>query len=301
MPRRVTPSQLKSMIRQLDQKQKRAISNYNSAVRSWNREVDRYNRAVGHAINDYNREVRAHNMRVRAHRQRLRSQLAKLAGQGSRSRTQYVSYGASVQTLHQAFVRVEASVESGTWGPPGEVLLDLSESETANSVEVLNALLADPAETVADLPGLRETSLTHELADISPELHQRWQGALFALDPRNPDAARHFCASSREIFGTVLEAEAPDEYVLRSLPKCPRTSNGKPTRRAKIQFFLQRKGMLHEDLEGFIESDLNNVMSLFEVFNEGTHGTAGKFDLYQLSVIKRRVEDAIRFLYRVIR
>jgi len=181
------------------------------------------------------------------------------------------------------------------------VLLDLTESETANSVEVLNALLADPAETIADLPDLRETSLTHELSDISPELHQRWQGALFALDPRNPDAARHFCASSREIFGTVLEVEAPDEDVLRSLPKCPTNHQGKPTRRARIQFFLQRKGVLDGDIEGFVESDLNNVMSLFEVFNEGTHGAAGKFDLHQLSVIKRRVEDAIRFLYRVIR
>ncbi len=285
MPRRVTPSQLRSMIRQLEQKQKQAVGNYNSAVRSWNREVDKYNRGVERAINGYNREVRAHNSRVRADRQRLRSELAKLASQGSRSRTQYVSYRASVQTLHQAFVRVEARVESGAWGPPGEVLLDLTESETANSVEVLNALLADPAETIADLPDLRETSLTHELSDISPELHQRWQGALFALDPRNPDAARHFCASSREIFGTVLQIEAPDEDVLRLLPRCPKNHQGKPTRRA----------------EGFVESDLNNVMSLFEIFNEGTHGTAGIFDLHQLSAIKRRVEDAIRFLYRVIR
>ena len=76
---------------------------------------------------------------------------------------------------------------------------------------------------------------------------------------------------------------------------------GKPTRRAKIQFVLQRKGILDEDIEEFVEGDLDNVVSLFKVFNEGTHGAAGKFDLHQLSVIKRRVEDAIRILYRVIR
>jgi RNA binding exosome subunit len=58
-------------------------------------------------------------------------------------------------------------------GGPGEMLLDLTEGETGNSIEVLNALLADPAETVAALPDLRETSLTHELTNISPELNQR--------------------------------------------------------------------------------------------------------------------------------
>ncbi len=169
VPRRVTPSQLKSMIRQAEQKQKQAINKYNSAVRSWNRDVER-------AINNYNREVRAHNSRVRADRQRLRSELAKLASQGSRSRTQYVSYSASVQTLHQAFVRVEERVESGAWGPPGEALLDITESETANSVEVLNALLADPAETTADLSDLRETSLIHSTFAVhSPAAaHAAW-------------------------------------------------------------------------------------------------------------------------------
>lgn len=299
MARRVTPSQLRSMLRQVEQKQRQAINKYNNAVRSFNRGVERHNRDVRQAVNDYNREVRAHNSRVRANRERLRSELAKLANQ--RSSHRYVSYRASVQTLHTAFVRVEAKAEGGAWGGSGEMLLDLTEREAANSVEVLNALLGDPAETAAALPDLRETSLTHELTDISLELDQRWRGALFALDPRNPDAARHFCASSREILGGVLETEAPDEDVLRLLPACPTNLHGKPTRRAKIRFFLQRKSMLDEDLEEFVEGDLDNVVTLFDVFNEGTHGAAGRFDLHQLSVIKRRVEDAIRFLYGLIR
>jgi hypothetical protein len=289
------------MLRQAEQRQKQAITKYNSAVRSWNREVGKYNRAVDSAINDYNREVRSYNSRVRRDRQRLRSELAKLANKGSLSRPQYQSYSTSVDALHQAFLRVEAKLENSAWGNSGDVFLDLTESETANSVEVLNALLADSPVRIDERPEVQETSLTNELTDISPELDRRWRGALFALDPRNPDAARHFCASTREIFGTVLELEAPDEDVLRTLPGCPINQLGKPTRRAKIQYFLQRKGTVDKDVEGFVESDLSNVISLFDVFNEGTHGIAGKFDLYQLSTIKRRVEDAIRFLYRIIR
>lgn len=299
MPRKVTPSQFRNMVRQAQQKQRQAVSKYNSEVRKVNRAIDKYNRDAKQAVNTYNREARAHNSRVRRNRQRLKSELAKLSNQSSRP--QYVTYGTSVRSLHDAFVRVETKIEDGHWGDSGDALLDLSEGEAANSVEVLNALLAEPTEAVSDLPELRQTSVTVELADISSDLDRRWRGALFALDPSNPDAARHFCASSREIFTNLFEAEAPDDAVVRALPACPRTDQGTPTRRAKVQFFLHRKGLLDDDLEEFVERDLENVVELFAIFNEGTHGSAGKFDFSQLAAIKQRVEDAIMFLYRLIR
>lgn len=299
MPRKVTPAQFKNMVRQAEQKRRQAVSKYNSEVRKVNRAIGKYNRDAKQAVNEYNREVRTHNSRVRTNRQRLKSELTKLSNQASRP--QYVTYRTSVQSLHEAFVRVETKVEGGAWGDSGGALLDLSEGEAANSVEVLNALLVEPKEGVTDLPELQKTSVTHELSDISADLDQRWRGALFALDPSNPDAARHFCASSREIFSNVFEAEAPDETVLRALPSCSKTDKGRPTRRAKVQFFLHRKGLFDEDLEEFVERDLENVVELFAIFNAGTHGSAGKFDLPQLAAIKQRVEDAIRFLHQIIR
>lgn len=287
------------MIRQAQQKQRQAISKYNSDVRAWNRKLNEAVRDWNHAIDRYNREVRGHNSRVRSNRQRLRTELQKLGNQGSSAR--YSSYKTSVQTMQTVFARVESKVENGAWAPPGEMLLDLTERETANSAEVLNALLANPAEVISDSTDLRTTSLTNELADISPELDQRWRGALFALNPANPDAARHFCSSSREILGDVFDIEAPDDDVFRSSPDCPTTERGTPTRRSKIQFFLDRKELPDVDLEEFVEQDLANVVTLFDVLNEGTHGSAGKFNLHQLSTIKRRVEDAIMFLYQIIR
>jgi hypothetical protein len=291
MPRRVTPSQFRSLLRQAEQKRKHAINNYNAAARKYNQEVRR-------AVDNYNREVRAHNARVWTHRQRLRTEFARL--QSGTTTVRYVSYRTSVQVLHEAFLRVEAKVETGAWGEAGTLLLDLTEGETANSVEVLNALVA-PSDVAAEPAGLKDSSITNELADISPDLDQRWRGALFALDPRNPDAARHFCASSREILTMVLHLEAPDDQVMAALPEAPTTDDGRPTRRGRVQFFLHRKGLLDPDLEDFVESDLENVVSLFDVFNEGTHGAAGAFGLHQLAAIKRRVEDAIRFLHGIIR
>jgi hypothetical protein len=79
------------------------------------------------------------------------------------------------------------------------------------------------------------------------------------------------------------------------------TSQGKPTRRAKLAYFLHIKGISDASLEDFVERDLENVVELFQVFNDGTHGTAGKFDLGQLRAIKKRVENAMNFLGRIIR
>jgi uncharacterized protein YukE len=225
------------MFRQAEQKQRQTVNRYNDAVRKWNREADKHNRETKRAVDNYNREVRAHNSRVRQNRQRLRNELSRLSSQTTRTR--YVTYRASVESLHGAFVRVEAKADAGILGSQ---ILDLTEGETANSVEVLNSLLDESQALVTESNDLRQTSLKGELSEISGDLDQRWRGALFALDPRNPDAARHFCASSREILAKVMESEAPDRVVLRELPECPKTQEGRPTRRARVQFFLHRKG-----------------------------------------------------------
>ena len=108
--------------------------------------------------------------------------------------------------------------------PQQVVALDLSEREAANSVAVVNALL-DPTSSIVE-PGLplQETTIEDELAVISEELDSRWRGALFALNPSNPEASRHFCSSSREIIAAILETKAPDELVFRVLPGCSTTT-----------------------------------------------------------------------------
>lgn len=42
---------------------------------------------------------------------------------------------------------------------------------------------------------------------------------------------------------------------------------------------------------------MSNVLDLFGAVNRGTHGAAGRYDLNSLVVIKRHVEDALRFLH----
>lgn len=291
MPKRVTPSQFRSLVRQAEQRQRQAINSYNSAARKHNSEVRR-------AVNDYNREVRAHNSRVRVNRRRLRSELARLSSRTTTTR--FVSYRSSVVVLHQSFARIEAAAEHGDWREGDSDLFDLAEGEAANSVAVLNALEGVADSPAADGQSLQSSILT-ELKTFSADLDRRWTGALFALSPRNPDAARHFCTSSREILSAILDAEAPMDDVLAAYPEAPRTPDGWPTRRDRIRYCLARRGRESDGFAEFVDADIQNVVDLFQVFNDGTHGTAGRFDLSELLAVKNRVEQAVRFLYAVVR
>jgi hypothetical protein len=176
----------------------------------------------------------------------------------------------------------------------------MAEGETANSVAVLNALSDDPTEDSGDDSTLRQTAIGNELISISADLHARWGGALFALSPRNPDAARHFCTSAREILATLIESRAPDDAVKAKIPNYPKTPRGDVSRRARILYYLTLGGQHSDELADFVEADIDNVISLFDDFNSGTHSAAGRFDLVQLRTIKDRVEDAVRFLYRIV-
>jgi hypothetical protein len=293
MTRKFNSSKLRSDLRRIQQKQRQAINNYNKEVKK----VNDHNKRV---VDKYNREVRAHNAGVRRNRQRLINELNRLSSKRSTTTSvRYVEYRSSVQSLQQSFVRVEAAADLGTW-PAGEELFDLAEGEAANSVAVLNALLEEPAADSADNPQLRLTAITDELKEIHADLDNRWRGALFSLNPANPDAARHFCTSTREIFVGILDLKAPDEKVRAAFPNLTLTDNGQVPRRDKIRYCLDQYGQDDADLVNFVDDDIDEVMELFATFNPATHGDAGRYDLGQLAAIKTRVEGAIQFLHRVV-
>lgn len=290
MAKRISSSQLRSKINKFNQ----AVRNYDQAVRKYKRDVNR-------AIDNYNHEVRAHNARVRSNRQRIQSGLAKLRIQSTTTTTvRYTLFTSSVHTLNNAYTRLEEAASNRQLSPVEELILALSERENANSLEVINALLGDTTDVEESPDNLQSTNVTNELSLISEDLNNRWMGAIYSLSPQNPDAARHFCTSAREVMTQILEIKAPDIEVINVLPECERTDQGKPTRRAKIKFFLHQKGMNYDALENFVEQDIENIVQLFGVFNAGTHGSAGKFDLLTLSSIKRRVEDGIIFLSSLV-
>jgi Predicted pPIWI-associating nuclease len=292
MVRRVSPSQFRSMVRQAERKHRQSVEAFNRQVRS-------HNQKLKQAINRYNQEVRTHNSRVRANSQRLKSEIARL--ERSASSPRYVTFQASARVLHRSYLQLERHSETHDFDARYNDILDLSEREAANSIAVMNALLSDGTDDQrGEVEDDYTSEITDELSRIAPDLDARWRGALFALSPRNPDAARHFCTSAREVITLILDYRAPDHVVISALADCEVTRDGRPTRRSKIRFFLSQKGLLDDSLEEFVEQDVDNLLALFKELNSGTHGDAGKFNYAQLAAIRRRVENGIMFLNRLI-
>lgn len=274
-------------VRKLNAGVRKAVNEYNAGIRQVNREIDRYNAAV-----------RNHNARVRTNRQRLRREIDRMNRTPPRTTTA-VPYRTSVQHFTASFETLERRAETGGWGDSD--VMAWSSEEAVNSVAALNALLGNAEdEEQLDTDELRETRIGPELAGLDADLDARWRGALYSLHPDNPDAARHFCTSAREMLSRIISTVAPTEEVLAANPSAARTDDGKLTRRARIEHCLARSNLDVEGLGEFVDDDINNVLSLFDEFNDGTHGSAGRFTIRQLLALKTRVEDAVLYLFRLV-
>lgn len=284
MARRISLSQWKSQMNQ-------AINKYNSAVRKYNSEVNR-------AITKYNQDVRRHNSAVRSNRQKLANAIAaynRNAGQKT-ILTYSVSYDlrTSLDVLNQSYRSLEADVQSHPNSFQRKLLVDYPEQETTNSFLLYNSLQGADEEDFGEEETLQRTLIEQQLSSISPELERRWRGALYSLNPGNPDAARHFCTSVREIFVKVLDLKAPDAEVAQH-PNCE-FYEGRPNRRSKIRYLMSKKAISFTSFENFMEDDIKNLLDLFRSLNDGTHGQAGTFGVPQLLRLKKRVEDSIMFI-----
>jgi hypothetical protein len=286
MARRISSSQLRSKLSQVQSKIRQAQTKHKQAVNKINQK-----------IRSHNSKVRAHNARVRANRDRLRRELQKLAR--TASKPQYVTLRTSVETVQRSYMTMEARADADLYDARLDYFLDLSEREAANSASVMNALQGEEADD--DTDGQQPPSeIDHILKSISQDVCDRWNGALFALNPQNPDAARHFCTSARELLTEILERFAADEDVRQAFPNCDVTDRGKPTRRAKVRFFFHQHGIADDAITDFVDDDLDNVVQLFRVFNEGTHGSSGKFAHSQLLAIRVRIENAVSLLWSIV-
>jgi hypothetical protein len=292
MVRKISTSQLKSKLRQAQNKQRQAINKYNQEAR-------KHNQNVRNAINKYNTAIRQYNARARANRQKIINELNLLQ---RRTIIRYQALHTSTISLNSSYQTLENREHEFESIPFGNQFLDLSEKENANSLAVSNALeVEDQQDSQGNEEELLSSSIKSELLNISQDLDSRWRGALFSLSPKNPDASRHFCTSAREIFIQIIDHFAPDTLVINRFPECEKTESGQPTRRWKIKHILVNAGIVSEEAIEFVDEDVSNVLQLFRVFNDGTHGSAGKFEFGQLRAIKERVESGIIYLTAISR
>lgn len=314
MARRMSPSQYNALIRQQQQKQRNAIRKYNQevdrvnrankaahdkAVRDVNREIDRVNQHNKRAVETHNREVRQrnqarrsaiskYNQAVRSHNSQVqRERQQRLSALRSLTTPRYIEVRDSSFDLNAHYDQLESASSAEN------DIIAAAERESSNSASVAYALNID-ANALEESE--QDTGILDYLADLSDDLCDRWQGALFALNPANTDAARHFCTSVREIFTEILDRWAEDADVIAADANCEKTQQGSPSRRAKIRFLLKKKGADSPEMIGFVEKDIDDILQLFPVFNKATHGVAGTLTFDSLKALRQRVEGGIMFL-----
>lgn len=276
-------------------------SKMNQAVNKYNNEVRRHNNQVKSALNKYNQEVRRYNAQVRSNRQKLQSALNNLRS-GSYSRS-VITVTTGVD-LYQSSLGLETSYETleNSFDPSSgnkRLLLDLPGQEAENSSNLYSSLVGENESKLQEPSFLQKTHVEILLANHDEDLAKRWIGALFSLNPSNPDATRHFCTSVREIYDRLIEKYASDEVVFRSIPNCVQHNN-KPARKEKLKYIMLYRGMQNPNYSAFVEKDITDILDLFRNLNEGTHGHVGKLDIGQLMLLKKRVEDSIQFLTSIL-
>lgn len=272
------------------------MSSFKSQMRQAQRKIERdmrseINKATRKFENDMNRELRKYNSKVRHNQQVITRELNKLQ---SNTTTVRSTYTISLGTMHQHYTTIGNIYDDSIVSPRQEQILELVEREQANSLITANAIQNDdfPSENTEDV------EIGNKLLNVSEDLNNRWRGAVFAMSPQNPDAARHFCTSAREIFTEFIELKAPDTQVFAYNPNCEKTDRGNATRREKIKYMM-RNTDIHSSVIDFAEADITNILELFHVLSDGTHGAAGRYEFQKLVQVKKRVEQGINFLCEI--
>lgn len=297
MARKVTPAQYKAMIDKYNREVKIYYQKVNQKINKYNQEVKKYNGAQKRQIENYNRDIRKVNVEREKYRQQLNLAIRKFNNSRTYTAITTVYYRESVQRLEHNYIKLENRNDKYTnfSEHQKDLIKNYPAQETNNSVQLFNSLNGIDDGDYINPDDLQRTYIEDKLNEISLDMGSRWRGALFSLNPENPDAGRHFCTSVREVYTKILEVRAPDEMVKNAFPDCE-LYQGKPNRRSKIKYILAQKSIHSETFENFVDSDVEELLSVFRTLNDGTHGSAGRFTIQQLSKLKKRVEDSIQFI-----
>ena len=288
MPKGFNMSQFNSQMRQAQRKAEQQVRQaQQKAERQMKSELNKVTRKLE---SDMNRELRKYNSQLRKNRKLITRQLNQLNSQSTVRNT----YTTSVNLMHNCYVGVNVAYEDSYITPSQERIIDLIEKEQINSLVTANALANDDliSENIEDI------EIGNKLAIVSEDLDNRWKGAVYALNPKNPDAARHFCTSAREIFTEFIEMKAADNDVFAYNPNCAKTERGNATRKEKIKYMM-RNIDINDSIVDFADADINNILELFHVLSDGTHGAAGRYEYTKLLQVKKRVEQGINFLCEI--
>ncbi len=183
-------------------------------------------------------------------------------------------------------------------------LLTLSSKGLVNSSSILDQLAVNDN---FELP-FYEEKLVHFESDIQktegkleemlrvldPEFLKMLKGAERALDSNNPDRARHFGTSLRELFNHVLRQLAPAPKVEDWTNDENHYHNGRPTRRARI-LYISRKTKSNS-FKDYLHSDVKSVLEFTSLFHGITHKKISGYSKQQLRGMLTKMRGTLHLL-----
>ena len=144
-----------------------------------------------------------------------------------------------------------------------------------------------------------EDSLRVQLLSLNAGLIRLWEGAVSALKSDNPDRARHFATSLRELLTHVMHELSPDVEIKKWNPDQKLYDKNRPTRRARLLFIC--RNINHGPFSDFVEKDVEAVLAFVQLFQQGTHAIDIPYTEDQLLALKTKMEGVIRFLISIAR
>ena len=146
-----------------------------------------------------------------------------------------------------------------------------------------------------------ETSICASLLKgVDPALARPYEGARDVLYGTNPDRARHFLSSQRELWNHLLRIIAPDEQVQEWIPKEGKDllHEGKPTRKARILYLC--RDLNHDSLTEFVVRDTHALVTLVNLFNR-VHQLEPKLSDQQLRALQLRSDSWLTYILQIFK
>lgn len=142
-----------------------------------------------------------------------------------------------------------------------------------------------------------EITLSKYLPKFDEGLYIMWKGAVETLNSKNPDKARQFITSIRELFTHLFQKLASDKDIKEWTEDPTLFYQGRPKRMTRLLYILRNiNDKLFAD---FIKKDIETTISLIDLFQKGTHSISCGFSEYQLIAIKSKSESTLKYLLEI--
>jgi hypothetical protein len=126
------------------------------------------------------------------------------------------------------------------------------------------------------------------LLELDPELVNLWLGAKEAISSDNPDNARHFNVSLRELFTHILHRLAPDKEIKSWSTNPDDYRDGRPTRDTRLRYIYRE---VNDDSFGtLIKKFISFSLELMDFLNRSTHAPRINMREMQFKMIMMQIE-----------